>query len=346
MTRAGDIEGVRVWRGGEVESVHAVAAAVVDERGRLVQRHGDPRRRAFLRSSAKPIQLLPLVEEGVVETYGFSSDELAVMAASHNAEPVHVAAVRSILLKAGLEETMLRCGAHEPMGKAAADELRRRGERPTAIHNNCSGKHAGMLAVCRALGWPLETYLEPEHPLQQRIWRTLADLSGLDPEEIGRAVDGCGVVVFSLPVEAMARAWASLAVADARRADDRERAIGRVFDAMAAHPDLVAGSGRLDSDLLHRRGRRLIVKTGAEGVFCAALRGTSEGEPRGLALKVVDGAGRAQDVALLELLAALGVVSPEDDAILAAHARPTVRNRAGTVVGRIDAHLPLEVVEP
>ena len=341
-----DIDGVRLWRGDEIESHHAVTAAVVDERGRLVVRHGDPSRRAFLRSSAKPIQLLPVVEDGLVEKYGFTPGELAVMAASHNAEPVHLEAVRSILGKADLDEGMLQCGAHEPMGRAAAEELRRTGERPTAIHNNCSGKHAGMLAVCRARGWPLETYREPGHPLQQRIWRMVAELADLDATEIGRAVDGCGVVVFALPVERMARAWASLAAGDARRGDDRERAIGRVFDAMAAHPDMVGGGGRLDTDLLRRCGDRLIVKTGAEGVFCAAFRGRAGDEPRGLALKIVDGAGRAQDVALMALLEALGMVDPRDDPALAAHARPEVRNRSGAVVGRIDARIPLVRIGP
>ncbi|HUF89491.1 MAG TPA: asparaginase [Gemmatimonadota bacterium] len=339
-----DIDGVRLWRGDEIESLHAVTAAVVDEHGLLVARHGDPSRRAFLRSSAKPIQLLPVVEDGLIERYGFTPEELAVMAASHNAEPVHLAAVRSILGKADLDEAMLQCGPHEPIGRAAAEELQRTGERPTAIHNNCSGKHAGMLAVCRARGWSLETYREPGHPLQLRIWRLLAELADLDATAIGRAVDGCGVVVFALPVEGMARAWASLAAGDARRGDDRERAIGRIFDAMAAYPDMVGGSGRLDTDLLRRCGDRLIVKTGAEGVFCAALRRRAGDDPLGMALKVVDGAGRAQDVALMALIEGLGVVAPGDDAALDAHARPEVRNRSGAVVGRIDARLPLERV--
>jgi len=346
MGGSSDIEGVRLWRGAEIESLHAVAAALVDEGGRLVARHGDPSRRAYMRSSAKPIQLLPLVEDGLVEAYGFTSAELAVMAASHNAEPVHLEAVRSILAKAGLDESMLQCGAHEPMGREAAEALRLSGERPTAIHNNCSGKHAGMLVVSRARGWPLDTYREPEHPLQLRIWRTIAELADMAADDVGRAVDGCGAAVFALPVEGMARAWASLAAGDARRGNDRERATGVVFDAMAAHPDLVAGSGRIDTDLLRRHGDRLIVKTGAEGVFCVALRGRAGAAPRGLALKIVDGANRAQDVALLALLEQLGEVAPAGDPGLAARAQPEVRNRAGAVVGRIDARLPLERVGP
>ncbi len=335
-----------MWRGDEIESLHAVAAAVVDRAGRMIYRHGDPARRAWLRSSAKPIQLLPLVEEGLVERFGFSQEELAVMAASHDAEPFHLEAVRAILDRAGLEDSMLRCGAHEPGNAAAAEELRRRGETPTAIHNNCSGKHAGMLVVCRALGWPLESYLSPDHPLQQRIWRTLAELSGMPPEEIGRAVDGCGAVTFAMPIAAMARAWGALAVADARRETAREKAVGRIFDAMAAHPAHVGGTGRLDSDLLRHAGVRLIAKTGAEGVFCAALRGARKEGPRALALKVVDGARRAQDPALLALLEELGEIDAARDPALEGHARPVTLNRSGAPVGRIDARLPLEREEP
>ncbi|HET6618169.1 MAG TPA: asparaginase, partial [Gemmatimonadota bacterium] len=335
-------EGVRVWRGDEIESLHTVVAAVVAADGRTIARHGNPMRRAWIRSSAKPIQLLPLVEEGLVERYGFSGEELAVMAASHSAEPVHLRAVRGILAKAGLDEGMLRCGPHEPVSEDAAEELRRRGQKPTALHNNCSGKHAGMLAVCRALGWPLETYVEADHPLQQRIWTTLAELAGMERGEIGRGVDGCGAVVFALPVEAMARAWASLAEGDARRGTDRQRAIGRILDAMASHPELVAGTGRIDTDVMRRAGDRVVVKTGAEGVFCAALRDPGAGPARGLALKVIDGGKRAQDVALLALLEALGVVDAAADPVLEAHARPILRNRSDAVVGRIDARLPLE----
>jgi L-asparaginase II len=334
--------GVRLWRGEEIESLHSVSASVADATGREVARHGDSGRRAYLRSSAKPIQLLPLVEEGVAERFSFTDAELAVMTASHNAEPAHVEAVRSILDKAGLRETDLGCGAHEPMGASAARALRESGGTPTAVHNNCSGKHAGMLAVCLAMGWPLGSYLEAGHPLQRRILATLAELSATVPDEIGVAVDGCGAPTFALPVTAMARAWAALAAADARRESDRERAIGRILDAMVSHPRMVAGTGRLDTDLLTAAGSRVIPKTGAEGVFCAALRAEGSLPPRGLALKVVDGGKRAQDVALLALLEELGMVDPGGDRVLAAHARPRVRNRPGDLVGRLDARLPLE----
>lgn len=329
--------GVRVWRGGRIESLHVVHAVVADREGHLRSVHGDPGRRAWIRSSAKPIQVLPLVEEGLVERFGFTGPELAVMVASHGAQPFHLEAVRSILRRADLDPELLRCGPHPPLDEGAAAELRRSGREPEPIHNNCSGKHAGMLAVCRAMGWPLETYLEPDHPLQERIHRTIADLAGLTPSDVPVAVDGCGAPTFFLPVWAMATACARLAAADRERDTDRGRAIGLVLDAMASHPDYVAGTGRVDTDLMARAGRRVVVKTGAEGVFVAALR-----EPGlGMALKVADGARRAQDVALIELLVSAGALDEPTAAGLAGHRRPDIRNHAGRVVGRIDARLPL-----
>ncbi len=331
--------GVRVWRGDRIESIHLVHAAVADAAGGLVSGHGDPERRAWIRSAAKPIQILPLVEGGLVERFGFTSRELATMVASHGGEPFHLDAVRDILAKADLDPGLLRCGPHPPLDPGAAEALRESGLEPSPIHNNCSGKHAGMLAVCRAMEWPLETYLELDHPLQVRIHRVMAELAGLADGEIPRAVDGCGAPTFFLPVRGMAVAFARLAAADRNRDTDRARAIGCILDAMAAHPDHVAGTGRLDTDLMALCGRSVVVKTGAEGVFCAVLRERGEG----LALKVGDGARRAQDVALMELLLEAGAIDEATARRLEAHSRPEVRNHAGRVVGRIDATLPLAV---
>ena len=328
-------QGVRLWRGQEIESLHQVHAALAAGDGAVLARVGDPRRRAFLRSAAKPIQLLPLVEDGLVERFGLTTAEIAVMAASHSGEPIHVEAVRSILAKADLDPEDLQCGVHEPFHGASAEALRRAGEKPSPLHNNCSGKHAGMLAVCRALDWPIATYRDPEHPLQRRILALVADFAGVDPATVGIAVDGCGAPTFALPLEGMALAFARLAQADVRRGDDRARAVGLVLDAMTAHPEYVAGTGRICTDLMKRVGSRLVVKTGAEGVFVAALRG----QGRGLALKVADGAKRAQDPALIALLADLGVLDAAALTALEPHSGRPFVNRAGVEVGRIDAEL-------
>lgn len=323
---------VRVWRGDEIESVHRVHAAVVDVGEGLVRSHGEPRRRAFLRSSAKPVQAIPLVERGLVDRFGLTAEEIAVMTASHNAEPYHLEAVRSILRKADIEEAALQCGPHEPMHARSAQALRAAGESPGAIHNNCSGKHAGMLATCRAEGWPLETYRQPDHPLQLRIRTLVRELSGVDDIEIGVAVDGCGAATFSLPIAAMATMFAQLAAADRTRDDDLGRAVGVIFDAMATCPEYVAGSDRLCTEVMRAHGARTIVKTGAEGVYAAARRQRN----RGLALKVADGARRAQDVALITLLEELEWVAPVSDTPLERFLRPGLSNWGGEPVGWID----------
>lgn len=334
---ARETPGVRVWRGERIESLHAVHAAIADAGGDVVSVHGSPDRRAYMRSSAKPIQLLPLVEEGLVERYGFTDEEIAVMAASHGGQPFHLWAVRSVLEKADLDPGLLLCGAHPPLDPEAARALREAGEEPDRLHNNCSGKHAGMLAVCRAMGWPVGSYLEFDHPLQARIHRTVAELAGVPVAAVHRAVDGCGAPTFLLAVREMAGAFGRLAAADRSRGDDRSRAVGRILDAMAAHPEMVAGTGRLDSDLLSVTGGSVVAKTGAEGVFCAVLRERGEG----LALKVGDGAKRAQDVALVELLRRAGVLDRNSVRRLERHGRPEVLNHAGLAVGWIDALLPL-----
>lgn len=336
-------EGVRLWRGSEVESLHVVHAALVRD-GRPVAAHGDPGTRAYLRSSAKPFQALPLVEEGLVGRLGLTDAELAVTTASHSAEPFHLEAVRSILEKAGLAEDALQCGAHEPIHEPSALALREAGEEPTAIHNNCSGKHAGMLALCRAKGWPLATYRDPDHPLQVRIRDTIAGMAGVEPGSIGIGIDGCGVPCFAMEVTAMARAFDALARADADRGDDRARAAGAVLDAMAAKPEYVAGTGRPCTAIMARHGERVVVKTGAEGVYGAVLRGAAGPGPAGLALKVADGAKRAQDVAIATLLADLGLLDPDLDEAIADLVWPGVTNRAGTVVGHVDARLPLREI--
>ena len=324
---------VRVWRGAEIESIHALDAALVDADGAALALYGEPDNRAYLRSSAKPIQVLPLIERGLVDRFGFTPAEIAVMIASHNGEPFQLDAVRTILAKAEIDAAWLQCGPHEPLHPPTAKALLRRGEQPSRLHNNCSGKHAGMLAVCKAEGWPIDTYCDPEHPLQRRIRLLVAELAGVAEPSIGVAVDGCGLPTFALSVRAMATAYARLAAADRARDTDLARAVGVAFDAMATHPEFVAGTDRLCTAIMTAHGERVIVKTGAEGVYCGALRN----EGRGLALKIVDGARRAQDVALVAMLVELGAI---DSVGLDAFERPPVTNWAGDVVGHLEARFP------
>ncbi len=320
-------------RNGLVESTHAVHVAVVDAHGLLIASAGDPERATYLRSAAKPFQALPLVEDGVADALALSEAELALCCGSHNAEPEHIEPAASILAKAGLAESDLECGPHRPMSEAAADALVRAGESPRAIHNNCSGKHAGMLALAAHHGWPTAGYVTPDHPVQRRMHAEISRWSGLAEDEIATGEDGCGVVCFSAPLSRLALCFARFAAAAA----EGEPA-ARVVRAMTGNPFMVAGSGRLCTALMERIGARVFAKTGAEGLYGVGdLR-----DGVGIVVKVEDGATRASTIALLGVLQALGVLRADDLDGLASFAAPAVVNTLGTQVGEMRAELDLE----
>ncbi len=317
---------VRVTRCGTTESIHRVHVAVADARGRLIGGCGDPAQVAFYRSAAKPFQALPLVEDGVVERFGFTREELALCCASHNAEPEHLALAQSMLARTGLDERALACGPHPSLRPERARELWARGVRLRAVHNNCSGKHAGMLALAVARGWPPEGYLERGHPVQQRMLAEIARWTGVAASELVTGTDGCGVVTFALSLAEMATSFARFtAAADA--GDPAERIVA----AMTGHPFAVAGTGRTCTAVMQRLGGRVFVKTGAEGVYCGGVRGRG----LGFALKVEDGARRASDMALIGVLSDLNVADAADVAALA-EGRIEVVNTLGVDVGRIE----------
>ena len=320
---------VGVERGGYLESEHRVHAVVCDGQGRAVTVHGDPERLTWMRSTMKPFQALPLVEDGVVEALGITEEELAVICASHSGEPMHVELVGSILRKAGLSEDALECGAHPPMGPVAARALARSGRDPLRIHNNCSGKHAGMLALAVHHGWPVEGYRKESHPVQQRVLHEVSRWTRCPAEVIGTAVDGCGVLCFALPLRAAARGLVDFVAAGVRG-----EAPGRVVAAMVGHPALTAGTGRLCSELMEATAGRIVVKVGAEGVYVAA----STDGGLGLALKVEDGARRGAEAALLALLEEHGLLSQAEAGSLGRYSAPAVRNTLGEVVGRLRVH--------
>ncbi|MDX1674682.1 MAG: asparaginase, partial [Longimicrobiales bacterium] len=283
---------VEVMRGGVIESVHDVDVAVV-RAGEVVACAGDVDRSAFVRSAVKPFQALPLVEDGVMERFGLGPEELALACASHSGEPGHVDVARSTLRKVGVPESALACGAHPPFDDDARRRLEAAGEEPGRIHNNCSGKHAGMLALAVAHDWPTEGYQAEDHPVQARMRAEIERWTAVDRSEIATGVDGCGVVTFSLPVAGLARAFAGLAAA----AVAGEPGPAAVVGAMAAHPFLVGGTDRLCTRLMEATDGRVIAKVGAEGVYGALTRGGL-----GIGLKARDGAKRAAEVALLGVL--------------------------------------------
>ena len=282
---------------------------------------GDAGGFAYARSSAKPFQAIPLILSGAAGALGLTDEELAVACASHNAEEPHLAAVRSILQKARLSEGELQNGAHPPLYAPAAARLARSGEEPKPIHGNCSGKHAGMLAVCVHEGWETGSYRDPDHPLQRWILEIIARFCGLEREVILPGGDGCGVPAFGMPLENLATGFARLATGE-NLPDDLTEAAGRVRRVMREHPYMVAGTERFDSAVMSSTD--LVSKSGAEAVFCA---GSPEGW--GLALKISDGAGRGLRPAALTILARRGVDVPGEP-----ETRP-VRDLHGETVGRI-----------
>ena len=324
---------VEVARGGTIESRHVVHVAVAaPQREALAASWGVATHVSFVRSAIKLFQALPLVEDGGVDRFALTDQELAVCTASHNAEPFHVSAARSILVKAGVEESALACGPHPPLHAPSAMALIARGEAPGRIHNNCSGKHAGMLALAALHGWPLAGYHRLEHPVQQRVLKTLADYADIAISRIDIGIDGCGLPTFALPLDRVARACARVAAAAA----DGIPAPSRVLQAMTQHPEFVAGTGRLCTDLMRATSGRLFAKVGAEGYYCA---GVVAGH-YGIAMKVEDGAKRASEPALLAVLRALDLMTEGELATLCEYAQPRVLNTRGEVVGEIRARVP------
>ena len=320
---------IEVLRGRRVESIHAVDAAVVTADGQTVLRAGTPEEPVFVRSAIKPFQALPLVVDGAVERFGLTGEALALCCASHNGEDRHVAGVRSILEKIGLAGDDLACGPHAPFSSDAARGLAASGRGPGRLHNNCSGKHAGMLALARHHGWETVGYHELDHPVQQRVLDELVRWAGVDRDEVDTGVDGCGVPSFAIPLDALAVAFARLVAA----ARVPERPAARVVAAMAQHPYMVAGTNRLCTALMEATGGRIVAKVGAEGVYGAADRDRG----LGIGVKARDGARRAGEMALLGVLEELDLLEPGERDALERWVRPSVKNTRGEVVGSVRA---------
>lgn len=317
---------VLVLRGDRIESRHRVSYALADPSGALVGGGGDLATPVFPRSAIKPIQALAMVESGAAPRFSISDPELALACGSHAGEPVHAETVQAWLARLGLDQGALLCGAHLPFDPEAAENLRRAGA-ALPIHHNCSGKHAGMLTLARHLGAATAGYTEAKHPVQQRIAATLGDMAGV---ELGApAIDGCSVPTWRLPLLNLATAMARL-VDPSALPTSRAEACRRIVRAMTAHPGMVAGTRRPCTRIM-AAVTGLVVKSGAEGVYVAAV----SSHRLGLALKVEDGAGRAAPVAMLALLDALGVLDEAARRGLADLAHPVLRNHAGQSVGAI-----------
>jgi L-asparaginase II len=328
----GALKGVVCVRAGVVESFHRVHVALVESGGQMVASWGRPDITVVYRSAAKPFQAVPLVEDGVVDHFGITPPELALAAASHNGEAAHLEGVRRILHRVGCREGDLKLGPLRPLGPDAADTLLRSGGSILPIHNNCSGQHAAMLGLARIHDWPLESYLEADHPLQVRMLAEMSRFTGLRNEEIATMVDGCGMVAFGVPLRAVAHSFARFGAAASKERGPRE-----ILTSMAGHPFMVGGTGRLCTRLAETTRGELIGKLGAEGVYGI----TMPREGLGLAVKVEDGGIRAGDPAVIRALDELSLLSPEAAEALEPFRRPSITNSRGERVGELFGTYPL-----
>jgi L-asparaginase II len=318
---------VVLTRGNAMESYHRVHAAVVADSDKLLGEAGDPRAVTFWRSSAKPFQIMPFMASGGFDELQWGAEELAIACGSHGGEPEHVSLVQKMLDRLELEEGDLACGPHEPLSARGAKILRESGIRSTRLHNNCSGKHAAMLGFAQTSSWPIVGYESIEHPVQQAILNHIALWSDMRPSQIELAVDGCGAVVFGLPLDRMARAYARLGCAHRRG----EEIAHRVVSAMITHPFMVGGTDRFDTVLMEDTDGQVLAKIGAEGVHSAVILDRAIG----IALKVEDGNSRAQYPALLHLLDQLDALPRPIPPRLAEYLQKPLRNSRGEVIGEM-----------
>jgi L-asparaginase II len=337
---------VEVKRGSLTESRHRGHIVVVDPDGDIIASLGAPENVTYLRSSAKPFQAIPLLTSGAADRCGFTDREVALACGSHNGEPIHTELAAAMLKKIGLGIEALRCGAHEPYGAEAALELRMRGEQPNALHNNCSGKHVGMLAVALHLGASIDNYESPENPVQKAIVDVVSQFSGVAVTDMAIGIDGCAAPVFGITMKAMALAYARLVAPPASFDKKIRDACERIVRVMSAYPELIGGtSQRLDTEIMRAAPRRLVSKVGAEGVYTAGIK-PSEEWPHGfgIALKIEDGDDkRARPTVVVESLRQLGVLRDESLEAVAKYAFFPVKNRRDAVVGEISASFDLKV---
>ncbi len=315
---------VHVLRGGLLESRHRVHAAIVRPDGSLLASTGNPDFTTFLRSSAKPFQAQVLIP--FLERFKLDSSHLAIAMASHGGEPVHTRVVAELMERTGVDPAWLICGIHAPFDAGTRNDLRIRNEKPNVLHNNCSGKHSGMLATCLALGLPTQGYATLEHPLQKQIFETVRDI--LETDDIGVAVDGCGVPCYRVTLQSAALGFAHLAAPASL--PGHHAGLGIAANAMRAHPYLIAGRERIDTALM-QAVPNAVSKIGAEALIGVGIQTSSHG-PLGIALKIEDGGERARDVAITRILEQLGGIGTDD--LLTFRAAP-ILGVAGDAVGAI-----------
>ncbi|KAL9471964.1 hypothetical protein ACSS6W_009905 [Trichoderma asperelloides] len=340
---------VIIDRNGIIENRHFVHAAIVDSTGKLLFSLGDPSRITLLRSAAKPAQALAVVETGALEKFGFDNADLALICASHSSEDRHIARARSMLAKSQHTEDQLQCGGHPALNPAVNRAWIKRDFEPTGIHNNCSGKHAGMLAGARALAVSSNDYHLLTHPIQARVRRVVEELSGLSEEEVKWGVDGCNMPAPALPLSCLAKLYASFARASDASAsgdsiDARTQRMGQIFNAMSRMPEMVGGEGRFCTLLMEAFQGSLIGKVGADGCYGVGMRESETSRNLGavgavgIAVKVEDGSLDILYAAVAEILERMKICKQESKKNLDAYHHPTIKNTKGIVTGTTKFH--------
>lgn len=319
---------VNTYRGGLVDLVTTGTAVVSDASGKILYSIGNPKEVSYARSSAKLMQAVVPVMTGAADAYGLNEQEVSQMAASHSGEQIHVDTVLSILKKAGIPESALQCGAHYPFKEDVTEAMKKRGEAPRDVHNNCSGKHAGMLITTKFMGEDLDSYYKPEHPHQKRILKVIGDICGYDPEKIILGLDGCGVPVHAMPIQNFAYGMARLGTPETLPEEYRKSA-GRVVNAVMHYPLNTSGSDRIDYKIISRYPGKIVVKSGANGYFAGCL----PGEGIGFAIKTHDGISEMRNIVLVELLYQIGVIPDNDLEYFSAERHVKVYNHKNELAG-------------
>ena len=328
----------KVIRGETVESIHRGHLIVVEGSGKIVAQIGDPETVTFFRSSAKPFQTIPFLTSGAADEFGFTAKEIALACGSHSGESFHVETVSEMLAKIGLSEVDLHCGTHLPFDEKTAKEMIKAGEKPTQLHNNCSGKHLAMLGFAKHCAVDTATYLSTENTVQQRILETVSTFSDIPKEEIKIGIDGCAAPNFALPISAMAKSFARLVFPPEHFDRKLFQACDKIVSAMVKYPEMIGGSERLDTILMQELPGKIISKVGAEGVYTAGILPSEQWKTGlGIAFKIEDGEDkRARPVIAVELLRQLGILDAES---LKKFSPLIIENRRGDVVGKVSANL-------
>lgn len=327
----------KVWRGNTVESVHCGSVAVVNSKGKLIYSFGDPYFVTYLRSSAKPFQVIPLIVSSAAKEFGLSQREIAIIAGSHNGQKIHTDTVKNILKKIGLSEKNLQCGVHIPHYYTANNIIPPPGKKFTQVNHNCSGKHAGMLGLCVFFGWDIKNYRDPNHPAQKMILKAISEICQYPEKKIGIGIDGCGVPVHSMPLYNMALGFSNL-VNCSSKDDNTAKAYKLIVDSMKKYPEMVSGEGRLDLSLAMASKNNILAKAGGEALSCSGVLNKGWG----VAVKIADGGQRAIGPAVIETLKQMGLLNKKQIGRMNKFSHPIIKNFRGDEVGYVRAEFELK----